>query len=76
MLSAIFRSHPNDDFSGLQRVAVKKEKINLSIRLVLFDKKTHTNSHSDCIVIVKFYFIKEGNRYNTLKAKHCKNISP
>lgn len=30
------------------------------------EKKAHT--HTDCIVIVKFYFIKERKRYNTLKA--------
>ena len=34
----------NEDFSGLQRVVVKKEKTILSIRLALFDRKKHTHT--------------------------------
>ena len=34
------------------------------------------STHTDCIVIVKFHFIKERNRYNTLKEKHGNNINP
>lgn len=43
MWSATLGHFQNDDFSDLHRVAVKKEKTNLSIRLGLFDRKnTHT----------------------------------